>query len=111
MKIDENISFLDKNKKEFLQKKIKNLTENIPLLEYIILFGSYARADEKATSDIDLLVITGGETERLLRGELCSKFEEENVDLVFYTAEQFTESQCLFVKRVKEEGIVLWRRK
>ena len=110
MKIDESISFLNHNKKVFLQKWIKKLTDEVDSIEYIILFGSHARGEEIATSDLDIMAITKEETERLLRGELCSKFDENNMDLVFYTLEQFRESECLLVQQVKQEGIVLWKR-
>ena len=68
MKIDESISFLNKNKKVFLQKRIKQLIEKVDMLEYIVLFGSYARGEERATSDMDVMAITQMETNRLLRG-------------------------------------------
>lgn len=110
MKIDESISFLDKYKKAFLQKQIKQLIEKVDTLEYIILFGSYARGEERATSDMDVMVITQTEMNRLLRGELCSHFDENNMDLIFYTLEQFKDSDCLLVQQVKKEGIVIWKK-
>lgn len=74
----------------------------------IVLFGSYARAEYKVTSDLDILVLTDCEVPRTIRGELCSQFEELNSDLIFYTNEAFSNSECLFVKQVKKEGILLW---
>jgi len=110
MKIDESISFLDDAKKVFLQERIKQLIEKVDTIEYIILFGSYARGEERATSDMDVMAITQMEMNRLLRGELCSQFDENNMDLVFYTLEQFKNSDCLLVQRVKREGIVIWKK-
>ncbi|MSS64518.1 nucleotidyltransferase family protein [Velocimicrobium porci] len=110
MKIDETIGFLSRNKRDFLLEKIELLTKKIETLQYIILFGSYARGEETATSDIDILVITEKPTERFLRGELCSELEEEQVDLIFYTLNQFRSSDCLFVRQVKKEGVVLWKK-
>ncbi len=110
MKIDESISFLNQNKKEFLQKQIIHLIEKVDTLEYIVLFGSYARGEERATSDMDVMVVTQTEMNRLLRGELCSQFDENNMDLIFYTLEQFKDSDCLLVQRVKKEGIVIWKK-
>lgn len=111
MKIDETISFLEKSTKNFIIEKIHCLVCRIPDLEYIILFGSYARMEHTIKSDIDLMAITSCIPDRLLRGDLCSKFEEENIDLVFYDAETFRSSDCLLVSQVKKEGIVLWKRK
>ncbi|MFA9463385.1 MAG: nucleotidyltransferase domain-containing protein [Velocimicrobium sp.] len=110
MKIDERISFLNETKRKFLLAQIKQLTKRVDTLEFIVLFGSYARGEERATSDMDLLVITEKETSRLLRGELCSLFDERNMDLVFYTLEQFKHSECLLIQKVKQEGIVLWKK-
>lgn len=111
MKIDETLSVLDNTTKEFVSDKVLYLVNQIPDLEYIILFGSYARMEQSIKSDIDLMAITSYIPDRLLRGDLCSKFEEENIDLVFYDADTFRNSDCLLVSQVKKEGIVLWKRK
>ena len=110
MKIDEEISFFSKSKRILISEKIKQLVKEIATLQYIVLFGSYARGEETLTSDMDILVITEKPMERVLRGELCSKLEEERIDLVFYTLEQFKGSDCLFVNQIKQEGIILWKR-
>lgn len=75
----------------------------------IVLFGSYARADYNATSDLDIMVLTKTEVPRELRGELCSFFDENNADLIFYTTDAFENSQVLLVQRIREEGILLWQ--
>ena len=111
MKIDESISFLEGTTKTFIIKKIQYLISRIPDLEYIILFGSYARTEQTIKSDIDLMAITSCIPDRLLRGDLCSEFDEENIDLVFYDIETFRNSECLLVSQVKKEGIVLWKKK
>lgn len=111
MKIDESLSFLRKDKKELLQKKIGSLTRGVEGLSHIILFGSYAKGEEKATSDLDLLVLTEQELPRELRGGLSSEFEEANMDLVFYTVKQFKDSDCLLVSQIRKEGIVIWKQK
>lgn len=111
MKIDESLSFLRENKKELLQKKIEKLTEELGGISYIILFGSYARGEEKSTSDLDILVLTEQEISREIRGGLSSEFEEENIDLLFYTMKQFELSDCLLVSQIRKEGIVIWKQK
>lgn len=110
MKIDETLSFAEDTVKDRIKSKISYLVNHISNLEYIILFGSYARMEQKIESDIDLMAVTSESTDRLLRGELCSRFEEENIDLVFYDVDTFRESRCLLVSQVKKEGIVLWKR-
>lgn len=111
MKIDESLSFLRKNKKELLRRKIGRLKEEVEGIRYIILFGSYARGEEKATSDLDILVLAEQEIPREIRGGLSSEFEEENIDLVFYTMKQFEASDCLLVSQIRKEGIVVWKQR
>lgn len=111
MKIDENMTFLDSSTQYLIREKVEYLVRKIPNLKYIVLFGSYARMEQTVKSDIDLLVISSGMPDRLLRGDLCSEFEQKNIDLVFYDLNIFRESDCLFISQIKKEGIILWRQK
>ncbi len=95
-----------KNKLEKLVHLI--LEEGIDCTK-IILFGSYARAEQRANSDLDILVITHSEVPRTVRGELCSVFEENKADLIFYTEDLFKKSDALIVKQIRKEGILLWQ--
>lgn len=110
MKIDESMSFLEGSIKNLLDKKIRVLVNQIPNLEYIVLFGSHARIEQTIESDIDLLAVTSGIPDRCIRGDLCSQFEEDNIDLVFYDLNVFRTSNCLFVSQIKKEGIVIWKK-
>ncbi|QHS23202.1 nucleotidyltransferase domain-containing protein [Virgibacillus sp. MSP4-1] len=73
----------------------------------VYLFGSWAREEEKQTSDIDVTIQSNGEIPMSKWVELRDRIEEStipyHVDLVDLTAanEQLKE-------RVKEEG-VLWK--
>lgn len=111
MKIDTTMSFLDDSTKAFLDLKVQYLIKQLPNLEYVVLFGSHARAEQTISSDIDLMAITLGLPERSLRGDLCSRFEEDHIDLIFYDLTVFRNSNCLLVSQVKKEGIILWRKK
>lgn len=77
--------------------------------EKIVLFGSYARAEQTVSSDFDILVLSPQHISREIKGELCSKFEERNSDLIFYRSSDFESSDTLLVKRIREEGVLLWR--
>lgn len=77
--------------------------------ERIILFGSYARMEQTVHSDFDILVLSCEEVPREVRGELCSVFEEMGADLLFYTKQVFSSSETLLVKKVRSEGILLWK--
>lgn len=111
MKIDENMNFLDDSTRSFINEKIQYLINRVPDLMYVVLFGSYARMEHTIQSDIDLLAISKGIPDRLLRGDLCSQFEEENIDLIFYDLDVFRESNCLFVSQIRKDGIILWKQK
>ena len=75
----------------------------------IVLFGSYARVEQTAHSDLDILVLTSNEIPREVRGSLCSKFDELNADLIFYQEDIFKNSDKLLVKLIKREGVLLWK--
>ena len=89
--------------------QLLELLESGISMEKVVLFGSYARAEYRVDSDIDILVLTKDLEDRCTRGELCSAFESLGADLVFYKSSDFKSSQCLFVKQVKEEGVLLWK--
>ncbi len=84
----------------------------------IILFGSWARGDPRADSDIDLLVISDHEKElpRYKRGLdvrlMLSQFKSPK-DILFYTHEDIARWQDVpqtFVHTVMREGKVLYER-
>jgi predicted nucleotidyltransferase len=85
------------------------ILQTVSGVQKIVLFGSYARFEQTAVSDIDILVLTECEVAREIRGDLCSKFDELNSDLIFYTDEKFRNSDCLLVKQIRKEGVLLWK--
>lgn len=97
------------SEKTALQKLVNRILDNKVSCTKIVLFGSYARAEHTIESDFDILVLTKEEISREKRGLLCSMFEENNADLVFYTEEQFADSTCLLVQCIKKEGVLLWK--
>lgn len=100
-----------------INNKLKNdidfiMAQNIKELLYIVLFGSCARLEYNINSDIDLLLITSKELSRIKKGEIRSELDKINgitTDIVFYVKEDFQKSDCLLVRQIKKEGIVLWR--
>lgn len=77
-------------------------------IQKIALFGSFARADQKVTSDIDLLFITSGLEDRYVKGDIASFCDIHNADAVFYSEDRLRDSECLFVRQVRKDGILLW---
>ena len=85
---------------------------SIPGISRIVLFGSCARNELRAGSDLDLLILTLRPVPRELRGELCGILAEEKngiaTDLVFYTEEEFGRSDCRLVREIRKDGRILW---
>lgn len=95
--------------KQKLNALVKLIQESQIIPTMIVLFGSYARAEYKVGSDLDILILSDDEIPRELRGELCSRFEELNSDLVFYTNDVFYESNSLLVQQIRRDGVLLWK--
>lgn len=84
------------------------------LLE-IRVFGSCATGQYRASSDIDLLVITNEKIDdRFLRGEIQETLDEPldgvTTDVVFYTMESYLKSQDIFSSELRKDSVLLWKR-
>lgn len=67
------------------------------------IFGSYARNDYKATSDIDICIITSNRPERHISGSMRDEAEELGVDIVFVSPQYFQYSDTLFAKNLRKD--------
>ena len=106
-------SRLPKRYKEKLLFDLETIFQiSIPGISRIVLFGSCARNELRAGSDLDLLILTLRPVSRELRGELCGILAEEKngiaTDLVFYTEEEFGRSDCRLVREIRKDGRILW---
>lgn len=77
--------------------------------EKIVLFGSYARMEQKIDSDLDIFVLSDEQIPREKRGYLASVFEENNADIVFCTTSIFDTSDSLLYKNIRKDGVLLWK--
>lgn len=93
-----------------LSSLVRMICNTVIDVERIVLFGSYARAEQVCGSDLDLLVLTKKQTPRAVQAELRCSFEEENADVVFYTEENFAASDCLLVNNIRKDGVLLWKK-
>lgn len=106
-------SRLPKRYKEKLIFDLETIFQiSVPGISRIVLFGSCARNELRAGSDLDLLILTLRPVPRELRGELCGILAEEKngiaTDLVFYTEEEFGRSDCRLVQEIRKDGRILW---
>ncbi|HIQ96322.1 MAG TPA: nucleotidyltransferase domain-containing protein [Candidatus Limivivens merdigallinarum] len=83
-------------------------------IDRIIVYGSFARGDYKADSDIDLIVLTNERLQPEDIRKIRSLIDEKTyllpeVDLKFY--QQHDKMDRIFSEEVKKDGVVLWKRK
>jgi predicted nucleotidyltransferase len=83
----------------------------------VILFGSFARGDYHALSDVDLLIVKETETPFLERASsvlaLCEGDELLPVEPLIYTPEELAQMELArnpFIEQVLREGIVIYER-
>lgn len=69
------------------------------------IFGSYARNEYKATSDIDILVIVEERPSRYVSGNLREDLDMLGVDLIWSSPKYFGESTSLFARKIREDYI------
>lgn len=81
----------------------------------ILLFGSYARGEQDAYSDVDIVIIK--ETRKRFLDRLATVFEyvcpDYALDVLVYTPQEFAEMAARgnsFIERVQQEGVVLYER-
>lgn len=67
------------------------------------IFGSYARGDYKATSDIDFYAVVTEHPDRVLSGNLRQDLEDMGADLVHIRKD----SDSLLSKEIKRDGVKL----
>jgi uncharacterized protein len=84
-------------------------------LEKIILYGSYARGTQDPDSDIDLMVVlknTELPHEKVgVIGSLIIEMKEQFnvlISMMPVTFKRYSESQRLFYKNIRREGIVIY---
>jgi predicted nucleotidyltransferase len=95
-----------------LSKIVAHLA-NMPEVEQVILFGSYAAGRRDLFTDLDLLVVMSSEQDFVHRtAELYRQVAAGvDMDLLVYTPEEFERlRQSGFVRRAMETGKVLYER-
>lgn len=96
-----------------LNQKVRQIYD--ARLAKIILYGSYARGTQNLDSDIDIMVIlkdTELPSEKVgVIGLLITEMKEQFnvlISIMPVTLQRYSESQRLFYKNVRKEGIVIY---
>ena len=95
---------------------LKSLTRQKGIdVDKIIIFGSYARGEDKKGSDIDIIIVSKDFEGKDIfeRVEIASGLHRELVektmmpaDIMYYSTTEWDEGNSLIINQAKEEGIV-----
>ncbi len=105
--------------KEYLDTFKKLVTQHYgERLQYLVLYGSYARGDFREESDIDVLVVL----DNMIKTEMqeISDLTDLKTDLILehelflstipVNMQKFETSNYPFYKNVRRDGIILWKK-
>ncbi len=95
---------------------LKDLTKKKGIdVDRIIVFGSYARGEEKKGSDIDIIIVSRDFEDKGIfeKVEIASGLHREFVektmmpaDIMYYSPTEWEQGNSLIINQAKEEGIV-----
>jgi predicted nucleotidyltransferase len=71
--------------------------------ERVGIFGSYARCEYKASSDIDFVVVTSRNPNRSTLATIKDKLDLIGCDITLLSTESFNDESNIFVKSVKRD--------
>jgi predicted nucleotidyltransferase len=101
--------------RESLREEIRSTLAGLPYVRRVVLFGSVARMDERARSDIDLFVVVDHEghvdkarqvMERL-RARIGATFTNPLRPFIYHQKELEAKRHLALVRNIEREGIVL----
>lgn len=111
---DKLISLLLKTESDYLkelaEEYVENLVDDFPKIEKVILYGSVARGDAGANSDIDLLII-GNLSEEKIRKHAHNNSGKATISPIVKNQQRFSENLedgSEWEKQVKQDGVTLY---
>lgn len=98
-------------KEKIIELAIDTVKQYVTNYSEIGLFGSVARGNYSASSDVDLYIISDTKIDKYKKAELSSDLEELGVDIVFLTNEDVIRNkEHLLVKNILRDRRILDRR-
>lgn len=98
--VSDSIKMKFKNIQDEMVKRI--LAQEFDFKE-IGIFGSYARGDYNALSDVDICIVVKDIPKRCIMGWLRDDAEEIGADICFITEEQFKRSESKFICNIRKD--------
>ncbi|WP_069999265.1 nucleotidyltransferase family protein [Cellulosilyticum sp. I15G10I2] len=98
---------LRQRQEEKLEGFLPKLIETNPI--EIGIYGSYARHESKATSDIDVYVLYTSMPHSIEKGELYEEAKEWGIDVLICDYETFYNTESIFCENILRDRIVIWR--
>lgn len=103
---------------EGLQASIRSTLGRAPGIERLVIFGSAARDEEEATSDLDLLVVIGNDRQRAavearldrLRTAVAERYGTRLRPLLYTRRELNGKRNTALVRNIERDGTVLHQR-
>lgn len=102
-------------KEQLRERQEKKIEEMLRILKVtkpleVGIYGSYARNEYKATSDIDMYVLYTTLPSKIQKGELYENAEELGIDLLITEYDNFYTTDSIFCRNVRRDKKVIWRK-
>lgn len=92
---------------EILQERIEEIKPEIPL-KLVVLFGSYAKGNYTARSDIDLLIVYKGQEREDAYKVIWKGIQIPRLQLHLYTEEEYSRAKTT-IERMLKEGKTIYQ--
>ena len=123
LQIDSSAYNLDGSMVMYSKNDINSVAEivlkDVPEVDEIILFGSYANDSANEESDIDLMVLTTGKLERIKKLEIIKDLRQDiasqgySADILLKSRNEYHQQKNAptLSRTIEKQGISLWKSK
>jgi predicted nucleotidyltransferase len=92
-------------------RRAAELASSVLDIKKVILFGSWAKGNYTAFSDVDVLIIYGGKKIKDDYSLISKVFRIPNIELFVYTEDEYVKLKSLessIVKEAEKHGVKIW---